>query len=81
VDCGRLEETARAATEPTLVAEVLSPSTAAFDEAEKLEEYRSVPSLRHILRVDPDQPRLRLPRAGCVEMDHKVIHLNAGNLL
>ena len=60
VDCGRFEETARAATEPTLVAEVLSPSTAAFDEAEKQEEYRSVPSLRHILRVDPDQPRLRL---------------------
>jgi len=60
VDCGRFEETARAATEPALVAEVLSPSTAAFDETEKLEEYRSVPSLRHILVVDPDQPRLRL---------------------
>ena len=60
VDCGRFEETARVATEPTLVAEVLSPSTAAFDQTEKLEEYRSVPTLRHVLIIDPDQPRLRL---------------------
>ena len=42
------------------MAEVLSPSTADFDQHEKLEEYRTVPSLRHILIIDPDQPRLRL---------------------
>jgi len=60
VDCGRFDETARAASEPVLVAEVLSPSTAEFDQTEKLEEYRSVPSLRHILVVDPDRPRVRV---------------------
>jgi Uma2 family endonuclease len=64
VDCGRFEETARAATEPTLVAEVASPSTAEFDQTEKLEEYRTVPSLRHILMIDPEQPRLRLHTRG-----------------
>jgi len=60
VDCGRFDETARAASEPVLVVEVLSPSTAEFDQTEKLEEYRSVPSLRHILVVDPDRPRVRV---------------------
>jgi Uma2 family endonuclease len=60
VDCGRFDEAARVASEPTLVAEILSPSTADFDQHEKLEEYRTVPSLRHILIIDPDQPRLRL---------------------
>ena len=37
-----------------LVAEVLSASTAAFDETETLEEYRSVPSLQHILVMEHD---------------------------
>jgi Uma2 family endonuclease len=64
VDCGRFEEMARAATEPTLVIEVLSPSIAIFDQTEKLEEYRTVPSLRHILMIDPEQPRLRLHTRG-----------------
>jgi Uma2 family endonuclease len=64
VDCGRFEEAARVASEPTLVAEILSPSTADFDQHEKLEEYRTVPSLRHILIIDPDQPRLRLHSRG-----------------
>ncbi|MDO9709608.1 Uma2 family endonuclease [Paracraurococcus lichenis] len=64
VDCGRFEETSRTATAPTLVAEVFSPSTALFDQTEKLEEYRTVPGLRHILLIDPDQPRLRLHSRG-----------------
>ena len=45
---------------PALVAEVLSPSTMDFDQTEKLEEYRSVPSLRYILVLDQEQPRARL---------------------
>jgi len=60
VDCGQFDETARAASAPVLVVDVLSPSTAEFDQTEKLEEYRSVESLRHILVVDPDRPRARL---------------------
>lgn len=64
VDCGRFEDRSLAAAEPVLVAEVLSPSTADFDQTEKLEEYRSVPALRHILILDTDQPRLRLHTRG-----------------
>ena len=41
---------------PVLVAEVLSPSTAAFDRGGKFREYRSVPSLRHILFIEQDSP-------------------------
>jgi len=43
-----------------LVVEVLSPSTAEFDQTETPEEYRGVESLRHMLVVDPDRPRARL---------------------
>ena len=60
VDCGRFDETARVATAPALVAEVLSPSTAEFDRFGKLEEYRSVRTLRHILLIDTEQPRVLL---------------------
>jgi Uma2 family endonuclease len=38
---------------PVVVAEVLSPSTAAFDHGPKLEGYFSLPSLAHYLLLDP----------------------------
>lgn len=60
VDCGRFEEASRVATEPTLVAEVLSGSPTDFDLFLKLEEYCSVRSLRHVLLIDPEQPRVLL---------------------
>lgn len=56
VDCGRFLDRDRAADAPALVVEVLSPSTSAFDQSRKLEEYKSVAALRHALIVDPDQP-------------------------
>jgi Uma2 family endonuclease len=40
---------------PVVVAEVLSPSTAAFDHGPKLEGYFSLPSLAHYLLLDPDR--------------------------
>ena len=39
---------------PTVVVEVLSPSTRKIDRFTKLEEYKRHPALRHILLVDPD---------------------------
>ncbi len=39
---------------PTVVAEVLSPSTAGWDRTGKLERYRAVPSLRYVLLVAHD---------------------------
>ncbi|MGQ0711385.1 MAG: Uma2 family endonuclease [Rhodoferax sp.] len=41
--------------EPTLVVEVLSPSTAAFDTGAKFAHYRSVASLREYVLVDLDR--------------------------
>lgn len=41
-------------TDATLVAEVLSPSTASRDRAEKWEVYRRLPSLRYYLLVAPE---------------------------
>ena len=62
VDRGRADETSLEAAEPTLVLEVLSPTTRAFDQNDKLEEYKTVPSLRYVLLIDPDVPRVRLYR-------------------
>ena len=56
VDCGAPGSEERWAQEPRLVVEVLSPSTRDFDLFGKVEEYRSVPSLAHILLLEPDQP-------------------------
>lgn len=53
-----------AMTAPTLVIEVLSPSTAAFDRGEKFATYRRIPSLREFVLVDPEQRRIELYRRG-----------------
>lgn len=58
VDCGRFLDQDRAADAPALVVEVLSPSTSAFDQSRKLEEYKSVAAIRHILIVDPNRPSI-----------------------
>lgn len=38
---------------PTVVIEVLSPSTATYDQGEKLDEYKAIASIRTIAFVDP----------------------------
>lgn len=60
VDCGRLVDDSMHAVEPRVVVEVLSRSPAIFDQTEKLEEYRTVPDLMHVLVVNSDQPEARL---------------------
>jgi Uma2 family endonuclease len=60
IDCAPLEQGSYEAHKPTVVIEVLSPSTRRFDEITKLDEYRRHPSLRHILLIDPDAIRARL---------------------
>lgn len=42
-------------TNPTLVVEVLSSSTAAYDRGEKLEHYKKIPSLREVVLVAHDE--------------------------
>lgn len=41
---------------PTVIIEVLSPSTARFDRGEKRRRYESIASLHHYLVVEQDQP-------------------------
>ena len=63
VFCGHSEavdDKIRAFDDPKLVVEVLSPSTRDKDLTEKLEEYRALPKLAHILYADPDAESLRL---------------------
>jgi Uma2 family endonuclease len=43
---------------PRVIAEVLSPSTAATDYLRKLPDYRSIPSVRDILLVSSTEPRI-----------------------
>lgn len=43
----------RAMENPTVIIEILSPSTTAFDQGAKLEEYQSIASVRTIAFVDP----------------------------
>jgi Uma2 family endonuclease len=58
IDCGLPDDDATTAAEPVLVLEVLSPSTRDFDMFGKLEEYKTVATLAHIVIVDPDAPQV-----------------------
>lgn len=57
VDCGALRDETNWADQPAVVIEVLSASARDFDLFGKVEEYKTVPSLRHIVIVDPDEAR------------------------
>lgn len=48
----------QALTNPVLLVEVLSPSTAAYDRGEKFEHYQRIESLREYVLVSPDRPRV-----------------------
>lgn len=45
-------------TNPSLVVEVLSPATAAWDRGPKLAHYQRLPAMRDILLVDPEAARV-----------------------
>ncbi|MFZ4539644.1 Uma2 family endonuclease [Propionivibrio sp.] len=59
VDCGTPGSSDKSSDKPTLVVEVASKSTQHFDDVDKLEEYKSVPSMEYILLVAADGPRVR----------------------
>lgn len=67
VVCGTLEtdpedRRGNTATNPTLLVEVLSPSTANYDRGEKLAHYKQIPSIREILLIAHEEHRLELWR-------------------
>lgn len=61
--CGPLErdpESHHTITNPTVIAEVLSDSTEAFDRGEKFRHYRQIPSLAAYVLVSQHEPRIEL---------------------
>ena len=63
---------------PTLLIEVLSPSTEAYDRGSKLAHYRKIASLREYLLVAQDQPNIeRYVRQGDVWILSEVTGIEA----
>jgi Uma2 family endonuclease len=65
VVCSKLEtdpEDANAATNPTLLVEVLSNSSEAYDRGEKFAHYRRLPSLREYVLISHLTPRIEVWR-------------------
>ena len=63
VVCGRPEtdpEDPDALINPTVIVEVLSPSTEAYDRGLKARHYRAIPSLREYVLVSQDAPRIEV---------------------
>lgn len=61
VICGRFsrpEHDEMSIDNPTLIVEVLSPTTRDYDQGTKLDHYRTLTSLRDVLFVDPDKPHV-----------------------
>jgi Uma2 family endonuclease len=61
VVCGSVQtepDDPHAVTNPTLIAEVLSDSTEAYDRAEKFEHYRQIPTLQEYLLVSHRERRI-----------------------
>lgn len=61
VVCGSLQadpEDRLSLANPTVLVEVLSPSTAEYDRTDKLADYQRIPSLRHVVHVFHDEPRI-----------------------
>ena len=63
VVCGPLELSSHKGTgtvhNPCVLVEVLSPSTRDYDLGDKLESYKSIPALRHVLLIEAEEPHVR----------------------
>ena len=63
--CRKLEtadDDPHAATNPTVIVEVLSGSSEAYDRGKKFAHYRRIPSLREYVLVAQDEPRIEVFR-------------------
>jgi Uma2 family endonuclease len=60
VDCGAPDDDSLTADKPSLIVEVLSPTTGDFDMTVKLAEYQSLLSVDDILFVDTESPNVHL---------------------
>ncbi|MCS6779840.1 MAG: Uma2 family endonuclease [Geminicoccaceae bacterium] len=64
VRCGPADDRATTVDDPLVVVEVLSEGSARRDLTVKRQAYKTIPSLRLILYVAQDQPRIDLVRRG-----------------
>jgi Uma2 family endonuclease len=84
---------AREISNPVIVVEVVSPSTAAYDHGEKLAGYFALPSVAHYLILDPDRRLVihhararegvietRMPREGRLCLDPPGLELAVAEL-
>jgi Uma2 family endonuclease len=60
IDCSRGGAKDLYTSEPTLVAEVLSPSNRDKDADQRLADYKAIPSLEHIIVLSQDGPSIEL---------------------
>lgn len=58
VDCGPRDRKGLFSRTPTVVFEVLSPSTENVTLSSKLDEYKALASMRHVVLLDQDKPLL-----------------------
>jgi Uma2 family endonuclease len=72
VRCGALGTT-NYITDPLVVIEVLSPSTMDTDRGPKLDFYKSLPTVRHIVLVYQDEMRVEHYRRGEQGFEHDVL--------
>jgi Uma2 family endonuclease len=77
VECGRLDDHAYEAGEVRLVVEVLSPSTRELNFFGKLDEYKTVTSMQHVLLIEPNAPEAIL---WTRQADHSWRHSNIEGL-
>ena len=76
--CRKSESEGRSLLNPTLVVEVLSPGTEAYDRGEKRDFYESIPSLEEYLMVHPEEPWVeRSRRRGSVWLYESVRGIDA----
>lgn len=61
-DSASIDPHAKLIGDPVVIVEVLSPSTAALDQRDKLMEYRALDGVRVLLFVDPETERVRVVR-------------------
>jgi Uma2 family endonuclease len=60
----RVDDDSIAVSDPVIVCEVLSPSTARIDMSAKLAAYFTLPSVQHYLIADPDKPLIIVHSRG-----------------
>ena len=67
IDCDPPADDAREASAPTIIAEILSPSTTAIDKTDKLDEYQSLQTTRVLMLIDPKVVAVKVYRRASAD--------------